>query len=108
MMSTDEVAEKSNLTLAGLLPLHDAIAILAADRSVLSWNHRAESLTGYSLEALGGRLDKGVRARGNDGPGAAAGASRRVPGERTVAPADGRWEASARRGANCTSTLARL
>src|SRR5262245_22036710 len=54
MMSTDEVAEKSNLTLAGLLPLHDAIAILAADRSVLSWNHRAESLTGYSLEALGG------------------------------------------------------
>jgi PAS domain S-box-containing protein len=56
MMSTDEVTEKANTTSAGLTPLHAAIAILAADRTVLCWNQRAESLTGYSLEALG-RLD---------------------------------------------------
>jgi PAS domain S-box-containing protein len=55
-MSTDEVPEKANLTSAELPPLDGAIAILAADRTVLSWNHRAESLTGYTLEALG-RLD---------------------------------------------------
>jgi PAS domain S-box-containing protein len=56
MMSTDEVTEKANLTSAGLPPLRAAIAILAADRTVLSWDQRAEGLTGYSLEALG-RLD---------------------------------------------------
>jgi PAS domain S-box-containing protein len=31
-----------------------AIAILAADHVVLSWNHRAETLTGYTPEALSG------------------------------------------------------
>jgi signal transduction histidine kinase len=56
MMSTDEVTEKANMTSAGLPPLHAAIVILAADRTVLSWDHGAESLTGYSFEALG-RLD---------------------------------------------------
>jgi PAS domain S-box-containing protein len=56
MMSTNEVTEKANLTSAGLPPLDGAIIILAADRTVLSWDHRAESLTGYTLEALG-RLD---------------------------------------------------
>jgi PAS domain S-box-containing protein len=56
MMSTDEVTEKANLTSAELPPLHAAIAILTTDRAVLSWNHGAESLTGYTLEALR-RLD---------------------------------------------------
>jgi PAS domain S-box-containing protein len=56
MMSTDEVTQKANLTSAAFPPLHAAIAILSADRTVLTWDHRAESLTGYSLEALG-RLD---------------------------------------------------
>jgi PAS domain S-box-containing protein len=51
-MSTDEVTEKASLTLEDLSPLDAAIAILAADHAVLSWNHRVESLTGYTLEAL--------------------------------------------------------
>jgi PAS domain S-box-containing protein len=53
-MSTDEVTEKAGLMSEDLPPLDAAIAILAADHVVLSWNHRAESLTGYTLEALGG------------------------------------------------------
>jgi PAS domain S-box-containing protein len=51
-MSTDEVTEKASLTPEELSPLDAAIAILAADHAVLSWNHRIESLTGYTLEAL--------------------------------------------------------
>jgi PAS domain S-box-containing protein len=51
-MSTDEVTEKASLTSEDLPPQHAAIAILAADYAVLSWNHRVESLTGYSIEAL--------------------------------------------------------
>jgi PAS domain S-box-containing protein len=51
-MSTDEVTEKAGLTPENLSPLDAAIAILAADHAVLSWNHRVESLTGYTLEAL--------------------------------------------------------
>jgi PAS domain S-box-containing protein len=52
-MSTDEVTEKASLTPENLSPLDAAIAILAADHGVLSWNHRVESLSGYTLEALG-------------------------------------------------------
>ncbi len=51
-MSTDEVTEKASLTSEDLPPQDAAIAILAADHAVLSWNHRVESLTGYTLEAF--------------------------------------------------------
>jgi PAS domain S-box-containing protein len=51
-MSTDEVIEKASLTPENLSRLDAAIAILTADHAVLSWNHRVESLTGYTLEAL--------------------------------------------------------
>jgi PAS domain S-box-containing protein len=51
-MSTDEVREKASLRSEELAPVDAAIAILGADHTVLSWNHRAESLTGYTLEAL--------------------------------------------------------
>jgi PAS domain S-box-containing protein len=53
-MSTDEVREKASLTSEDLAPVDAAIAVLGADHTVLSWNHRAESLTGYTLEALSG------------------------------------------------------
>jgi PAS domain S-box-containing protein len=53
MMSTDETAEKASLRSTEIPPLDAAIAILAADDAVLCWNHRAESLTGYTREALG-------------------------------------------------------
>jgi PAS domain S-box-containing protein len=42
----------ASLTSEDLLPLDAAIAILAGDHSILSWNQRAESLTGYTSEAL--------------------------------------------------------
>ena len=51
-MSTDEVPEMASLTSEDLLPLDTAIAILAGDHSVLSWNQHAERLTGYTPEAL--------------------------------------------------------
>ena len=50
----DEVTEIGSLTSEALPPLDAAIAILAADHVVLSWNHRAETLTGYTPEALSG------------------------------------------------------
>jgi PAS domain S-box-containing protein len=53
-MSTNEVTAMASLTSEDVPPLDAAIAILAADHIVLSWNHRAESLTGYTLEALNG------------------------------------------------------
>jgi PAS domain S-box-containing protein len=53
-MSTNEIIENATLMPDDLPPLDPAIVILAADHVVLSWNHRAESLTGYTLEALRG------------------------------------------------------
>jgi PAS domain S-box-containing protein len=53
-MPTNEAGEKANLPSEDFTPLDAAIAILAVDHAVLSWNHRAESLTGYSFEALSG------------------------------------------------------
>lgn len=50
----DEVTEMASLTSEDLPPLDAAIAILSADHVLLSWNHRAESLTGYTPEALSG------------------------------------------------------
>ena len=47
-MSTDEVIEMARLTSAALPLLDAAITILAADHVVLSWNHRAETLSGYT------------------------------------------------------------
>jgi PAS domain S-box-containing protein len=44
----------SSLTSEALPPLDAAIAILAADHVVLYWNHRAETLTGYTPAALSG------------------------------------------------------
>jgi PAS domain S-box-containing protein len=52
-MSTDEVIEMASLSSGELPPLDAAIAILAANHGILSWNRRAESLTGYTLETLG-------------------------------------------------------
>jgi PAS domain S-box-containing protein len=51
-MSTDEVTETESSALADLPPLDAAIAILTADHVVISWNPRAESMTGYTLEGL--------------------------------------------------------
>ena len=53
-MSANEVAKMAGLTTEDVPPLDAAIAILGADHVVLCWNHRAESLTGYTLEALSG------------------------------------------------------
>jgi PAS domain S-box-containing protein len=53
-MSMDEVTEKASLTSEDLPPEDAAIAILEANHAVLSWNHRVESLTGYTFEALNG------------------------------------------------------
>jgi PAS domain S-box-containing protein len=53
-MSTDEVIEMASSTSTELPPMDAAIAILAGDHSVLSWNQRAEGLTGYTIEALAG------------------------------------------------------
>jgi PAS domain S-box-containing protein len=37
-----------------LVPTEAAIVVLAANHAVLCWNHRAERLTGYTLETLSG------------------------------------------------------
>ena len=55
-MSTDEITEMESSASADLPPLDAAIVILAADYAVMSWDPRAEGMTGYSLEAFS-RLD---------------------------------------------------
>jgi PAS domain S-box-containing protein len=51
-MSTDEVTETESSASAEFPPLDAAIAILTANHLVLSWNPRAERMTGYTLEAV--------------------------------------------------------
>lgn len=55
-MSTDEITETESWASEDLSLLDAAIALLTADHVVTSWNPRAESMTGYSVEALN-RLD---------------------------------------------------
>jgi PAS domain S-box-containing protein len=56
MMSTDEITTTESWASEDLTLLDAAIALLTADHVVTSWNPRAESMTGYSVEALN-RLD---------------------------------------------------
>jgi PAS domain S-box-containing protein len=51
-VDTDQAIETENIMSAAFPPLEVAIAVLSTDHTVLSWNPRAEGLTGYSLEAL--------------------------------------------------------
>ena len=51
-MSTDEVTETESSASAEFPPLDTAIAILTANHVVWSWNHQAERMTGYTLEAV--------------------------------------------------------
>lgn len=55
-MSSDEITEAESWASEDLTLLDAAIALLTADHVVTSWNPRAESMTGYSVEALN-RLD---------------------------------------------------
>jgi len=52
-MSMDEVTEKPSLPSEGILSQDAAMAILSANHALLSWNHRIETLMGYSFEAFG-------------------------------------------------------
>jgi PAS domain S-box-containing protein len=54
-MSTGEVAATASSTRTDLPLLDAAIAILTANHIVISWNARAESMTGYTLEAVNQR-----------------------------------------------------
>ena len=51
-MSSGEVTATASSASADLQPLDAAIAILTANHLVMSWNPRAESMTGYTLEAV--------------------------------------------------------
>lgn len=51
-MSADEVSEPGRIASDDSLFQGTAVAILAAEHTVVSWNPRAERLTGYSLERL--------------------------------------------------------
>ncbi len=54
-MSTGEVTATESSASTDLPPLDAAIAILTANHVVMSWNSRAESMTGYTLEAVNQR-----------------------------------------------------
>jgi PAS domain S-box-containing protein len=54
-MFTGEVTATASSASADLPPLDAAIAILTTNHVVVSWNPRAESMTGYSLEAVNQR-----------------------------------------------------
>jgi len=54
-MFTGEVTGTASSAPADLPPLDAAIAILTAQHVVVSWNPRAESMTGYTLEAVNQR-----------------------------------------------------
>jgi PAS domain S-box-containing protein len=54
-MSTGGVTASESSVATDLPPLDAAIAILTASHVVMSWNTRAESLTGYTLEAVNQR-----------------------------------------------------
>ena len=51
-MCTGEVTAIASSASADLPPLDAAIAILTTQHVVVSWNPRAESMTGYTLEAV--------------------------------------------------------
>jgi|SoiMethySBSTD1v2_1073268.scaffolds.fasta_scaffold375703_1 two-component system, NtrC family, sensor histidine kinase AtoS len=54
-MSTGDDTAPASSTAINLLPLDTAIAILTANYVVISWNSRAESMTGYTLERVNQR-----------------------------------------------------